>query len=141
VLRQDGGAVDIRYRRLDVGERESVDEFVEWIGEEHGIEGTEGRQGGSGLTALINNAGVWEGDEIGKWTVTVLREIDFVREYKCPRRKISREQHRDQVVRQTKLNRHVRRCNDNFYDPHHKLPRPSLPLPTPPPAPPPLLHL
>lgn len=59
--------MEIRYRQLDVGERDSVDEFVEWIGDEHGVHGKEGREGGGGLSVLVNNAGVWEGDDIGEF--------------------------------------------------------------------------
>lgn len=55
MLKRDGGVVDVRFRRLDVGEREGVDEFVEWIGQEHE----------EGMSVLVNNAGVWEGEGIG----------------------------------------------------------------------------
>lgn len=78
MLKRDGGSVEIRYRRLDVGEAESVGEFTEWFADEHGggvregkggREGKEGREGTSGLSVLINNAGIWEGDSFGesKW--------------------------------------------------------------------------
>ena len=56
------GWQNVVYRRLDVSSEESVDDFVEWIGERYG-----------GLDILVNNAGVFHSDNSYDGAVDSLR--------------------------------------------------------------------